>query len=93
MIMATSKTLAIEIVKDTPGEIIFKLQQDYRPKAMPTGKKVNSLGSLALDDQGKVKYHKDQWNAKDYSHGGLGKIMKTLNGDHLTKITRPPNSL
>jgi hypothetical protein len=25
------------------------------------------------------------WNEKDYSHEGLGKIMKELNGNHLTK--------
>jgi len=30
---------------------------------------------------------------KDYSHEGLGKIMKELNGDHLTKVTRPPEDL
>ena len=35
----------------------------------------------------------DMWNEKDYSHEGLGKIMKELNGDHLTKITRPPADL
>lgn len=39
------------------------------------------------DDKQKVKYHKDMWNEKDYSHDGLGKIMKTLNGDHLTKVS------
>jgi hypothetical protein len=33
------------------------------------------------------------WNEKDYSHEGLGKIMKELNGDHLTKITKPPAEL
>ena len=27
------------------------------------------------------------------SHEGLGKIMKTLNEDHLTKIARPPGDL
>lgn len=54
---------------------------------------VNSLVSLSLDEQGKVRYHKDMWNAKDYSHEGLGKLLKTLNGDHLTKITQPPETL
>lgn len=49
--------------------------------------------SLTLDEEGKVRYHKDMWNDKDYSHEGLGKVMKTLNGDHLTKITRPPGEL
>jgi hypothetical protein len=33
------------------------------------------------------------WNEKDYSHEGLGKIMKELNGDHLTKITQPPDAM
>lgn len=37
--------------------------------------------------------NQDMWNEKDYSHEGLGKIMKELNGDHLTKITQPPEDL
>ena len=93
MIMASSKTLATEIVSDTPIQIIFKLRQEYKPKVSPAGKAVNSLVTLTLDEAGKVRYHKDQWNEKDYSHEGLGKIFKTLNGDHLTKITRPPGDL
>jgi len=54
---------------------------------------VNSLVTLTLDAEGKVRYHKDMWNHNDYSHQGLGKVMKTLNGDHLPKITRPPADL
>lgn len=54
---------------------------------------VDSLITLTLDEEGKVRYHKDMWNEKDYSHGGVGKWLKTLNGDHLTKITRPPEGL
>lgn len=94
--MGTSKTLATEVVSSTDKEIVFKLQQEYRPKLMPTGKAVNSLVSLALKKEGgdeKVVYHKDMWNEKDYSHEGLGKVMKTLNGDYLTGITRPPKEL
>ncbi|TVY17292.1 hypothetical protein LARI1_G005493 [Lachnellula arida] len=95
-IMGSSKTLATEIVSSTDKEIVFKLQQEYRPKLMPVGKAVNSLVSLALEREGaeeKVVYHKDMWNEKDYSHEGLGKVMKTLNGDYLTGITRPPKEL
>jgi len=40
-----------------------------------------------------VVYHKDMWNDKDYSHEGIGKILKTMNGDHLTKVTAPPKWL
>jgi hypothetical protein len=93
MIMAKTQTIKIEIVEAKPESIIFKLQQEYTPKPMPIAKKVNSLVTLTLDGSGKVKYHKDMWNEKDYSHEGLGKILKTLNGDHLTKITQPPDSL
>ena len=92
-VMASSKTIKTEIVKSTPGEIIFKLQQEYTPRVLHTSKKVNSLVSLALDGDQKVKYHKDMWNEKDYSHEGLGKVMKTLNGDYLTGITQPPKDL
>lgn len=92
-LMASSKTIKTEVVEDTPTSIIYKQQQEYTPRVLHTSKRVNSLISLSLDDQGKVRYHKDQWNEKDYSHEGLGKIMKELNGDHLTKITRPPEDL
>jgi hypothetical protein len=91
--MAKSRTLKTEVVSSKPDEIIFKLQQEYTPKPMPIAKKVNSLVTLTLDDNGKVKYHKDMWNEKDYSHEGLGMLLKTLNGDHLTKITQPPETL
>ncbi|KAF2140346.1 uncharacterized protein K452DRAFT_274051 [Aplosporella prunicola CBS 121167] len=92
-VMASSKTLKTEVVKSTPSELIFKLQQEYTPRVLHISKTVNSLVSLGLDEQGKVRYHKDMWNEKDYSHEGLGRIMKELNGDHLTKITQPPESL
>ncbi len=87
---------ADEVGKDG-AEIIFKLRQEYTPKTLAKlggkGKTADSLVALVLDKQGKLRYHKDMWNEKDYSHEGLGKIMKTLNGDQLTKITRPPKSL
>ncbi|KAI5359626.1 hypothetical protein Slin14017_G105280 [Septoria linicola] len=100
-----SKTLATEVVENsdnahtTPGEdarIVFKLRQEYTIKAVRISKAVNSLVSLTLqniDGEEKVRFHKDQWNHKDYSHEGLGRAMKELNGDHLTKITRPPGWL
>jgi hypothetical protein len=109
-IMKSTRTIKTQVVSSKPDEIIFKLQQEYTPKPMPIAKKVNSLVTLTLDGDGKVRYHKvrykmelrwvvandtlqDMWNEKDYSHEGLGKIMKELNGDHLTKITQPPEDL
>ena len=85
--MAKSQTLKTEVVDSQKDRIIFKLQQEYTPRLIHFSKPVNSLITLTLDDQGKVKYHKDMWNEKDYSHEGLGKVMKTLNGDQLTKVS------
>ncbi len=91
--MSTTRTIKTEVVSSTPSEISFKLQQEYSPRLLPASRKVNSLVTLTLDENRKVKYHKDMWNKKDYSHQGLGKVFKELNGDHLTKITNPPKSL
>ena len=87
------RTLKTEVVEDSPDVIVFKLQQEYTPAVIHKAMPVNSLVSLTLDKDGKVRYHKDQWNEKDYSHEGLGKLIKKLNGDYLTKITQPPETL
>lgn len=85
-VMASSKTLATEIVSNSQTELVFKLRQEYTPRLVHFSKPVNSIVSLIFDEAGgKVKYHKDMWNEKDYSHEGLGKVMKTLNGDHLNE--------
>lgn len=93
MVMAKTRTLKTEVVSSKPDEIIFKPQQEYTPRVLHTAKIFNSLVTLTLDDQGKVRYHKDTWNEKDYSHEGIGKFLKELNDDHLTKITQPPKDL
>ena len=93
-IMAKSQTIKTEVFSNKKDEIIFKLQQEYTPKPLPIAKKVNFLVTLTLDEQCKIKYHKDMWNEEDYGHEGVGKFFKTtLNGDQLTKITKPPESL
>ncbi|KAL8770461.1 MAG: hypothetical protein Q9209_003887 [Squamulea sp. 1 TL-2023] len=92
-IMASSKTLATEIVLSNDTTLAWKQTQEYTPRLLHTSKKVNSLVTCTLDEEGKVVYHKDQWNQKDYSHEGLGKVMKTLNGDYLTGVTKPSKNL
>ncbi|KAK5088405.1 hypothetical protein LTR05_002623 [Lithohypha guttulata] len=87
------RTLKLQVVEDKPDLVVFKLQQEYTPKLIHKALPVNSLVSLSLDENGKVRYHKDMWKENDYSHEGLGKILKQLNGDHLTKITQPPKRL
>jgi hypothetical protein len=58
MLFAKLETKKTEVVKDTPDEIIFKLRQEYTPKVIHTPKIVDSLVSLGLDGEGKVRYHK-----------------------------------
>jgi hypothetical protein len=60
--MKSSRTIKTEIVSSKPDEIIFKLQQEYTPKPLPIAKKVNSLITLTLDEEGKVRYHKVRRN-------------------------------
>ena len=79
------------MVSNEPKLLVFKMQREYTPRIVHFTKSVNSLVSLTLDDQEKVKYHKEMWNHNDYSHKGLGKVMKTLNGDQLTRVTKPPD--
>ncbi|ETS85033.1 hypothetical protein PFICI_03058 [Pestalotiopsis fici W106-1] len=93
MVFSGLRTLKTEVVKDTPTEIIWKMQHEYTPKGIGKSKAVNSLISLGLDDQGKVRYHKDMWNEKDYSHDGLGKFFKTLQADVTPAMSRPPKTL
>lgn len=85
-----------------PGAIVFKMKRAWTPKLSSKTFDVNHFVTLSLDrakeEDGegpseRVKYHKDQWNEKDYSHDGLGKVMKTLNGDTATFGTRPPKDL
>ncbi|KAI9718488.1 MAG: hypothetical protein M1828_006671 [Chrysothrix sp. TS-e1954] len=100
--MAKSQTLATQIIScksielgsgDQGTQLAFKLRQEYTPRIVHFTKAVDSLVTLTLDKDDKVRYHKDMWNENDYRHAGLGKVMKTLNGDQLTKITRPPSGL
>lgn len=59
--MKSTRTIKTEVVSSEPGLIVFKLQQEYTPKPVPIAKKVNSLVSLRLDGEGRVKYHKVRW--------------------------------
>lgn len=92
----TFTTLSTEVVKSSPAELVFKLRQEYVFQGGVAKKVVDSLVSLGLSgEEGKevVKYHKDMWNDKDYSHQGVGFLFKKMNGDYLTGVTQPPESL
>ncbi|KAI0654016.1 hypothetical protein C8Q70DRAFT_926697 [Cubamyces menziesii] len=83
----SSKNESYQVVKNDPLLIQFKNEQTW---TFPGGIKsttINALVSLSLDpdsadsDFPQVKYHKDQANAKDYSHTGPGFAFKKWQAD------------
>ncbi|KAK4540185.1 hypothetical protein LTR36_009683 [Oleoguttula mirabilis] len=97
-----SSTSASDGQANEPAAIVFKMKHAWTPRVLGKTFDVNHFVTLSLEKAGpedgegpseRVKYHKDQWNEKDYSHAGLGKVMKTLNGDWATIGTRPPKDL
>ncbi|KAI1769331.1 hypothetical protein GGR53DRAFT_461494 [Hypoxylon sp. FL1150] len=90
------ETLATEVTSSTAHELVWKQTHKYTFTGINVSKSIDSLVSLKLEGEEpneKVVYHKDMWNEKDYSHEGLGALMKKLNGDKLTHITKPPKSI
>ncbi|KAE8155162.1 hypothetical protein BDV25DRAFT_135210 [Aspergillus avenaceus] len=95
-LFSKSETLATEVTASTEHELVWKQRQKYTFAGIHVSKIADSLVSLKLEGQEpseKVVYHKDMWNSKDYSHGGLGALMKKLNGDKLTHVTKPPEAV
>ncbi|KAJ0418283.1 hypothetical protein BJY00DRAFT_315172 [Aspergillus carlsbadensis] len=95
-----SETLATEVVECGEDTVVFKQRQRWTLRGVgePVGAKtVDSLVSLRLEEQDgegeKVVYHKDMWSQRDYDHEGFGAMVKKLNGDKLTHITKPPESI
>ncbi|RPB17238.1 hypothetical protein P167DRAFT_498877, partial [Morchella conica CCBAS932] len=65
---------AYEVVANEKDEIVFKLRQEYTFKLVNITKVVDSLITLKLDpgeEKPIIRYHKDQWDEKDYDHEGL----------------------
>ncbi|PYH84400.1 hypothetical protein BO82DRAFT_430107 [Aspergillus uvarum CBS 121591] len=97
-LFARSETLATEVVPSPDDELVWKQRQRYTVAGLHASKVVDSLVSLRLEPSGdagaeKVVYHKDMWNEKDYDHEGFGAWVKKLNGDKLTHVTKPPESI
>ncbi|KAE8332551.1 hypothetical protein BDV39DRAFT_167186 [Aspergillus sergii] len=95
-LFSKSETLATEVTSSTEHELVWKQRQKYTFAGIHASKIADSLISLRLEGKEpneKVVYHKDMWNSKDYSHEGLGMLIKKLNGDKLTNITKPPESI
>ncbi|KAK7753638.1 hypothetical protein SLS62_004496 [Diatrype stigma] len=82
-LFGTSETLATEVTSSSESELVWKQRQKYTFVGIRVSKTADSLVSLKLEGQEpneKVVYHKDMWNEKDYSHEGLGFLLKKLNG-------------
>ncbi|KXT13712.1 hypothetical protein AC579_10078 [Pseudocercospora musae] len=95
-LFAKSETLSTEVVESSENEMVWKQKQKYTLTGIHASYTADSLITLKLEGQEpdeKVVYHKDMWNEKDYSHKGLGALIKKLNGDKLTKITEPPETV
>ncbi|KAI1387822.1 uncharacterized protein F4822DRAFT_407688 [Hypoxylon trugodes] len=90
------ESLGTEVTSSTEHELVWKQKHRYTFIGIHASKTADSLVSLKLEGaepNEKVVYHKDMWNEKDYSHEGLGALMKKLNGDKLTNVTKPPETL
>ena len=77
--MKSSRTIKTQVVSSKPDEIIFKLQQEYTPKPMPVAKKVNSLVTLTLDGEGKIRYHKVRYLVlwlRKFANRGVGYVER-----------------
>ncbi|XXG95738.1 hypothetical protein Hte_002008, partial [Hypoxylon texense] len=77
------ETLATEVTSSTEHELVWKQKHKYTFTGIFASKTIDSLVSLRLEGEEpneKVVYHKDMWNEKDYSHEGLGALLKKLNG-------------
>lgn len=71
------------MVASAEHELVWKQRQRYTLAGLRVPKTADSLVSLRLqgkEPDEKVVYHKDMWNEKDYSHEGLGMLVKKLNG-------------
>ncbi|KAL4753338.1 hypothetical protein BDW72DRAFT_201677 [Aspergillus terricola var. indicus] len=95
-LFSKSETLATEVTSSAEHELVWKQRRKYTFSGVHASKIVDSLVSIKLEGSEpdeKVVYHKDMWNENDYSHEGLGAVFKKLNGDKLTHITQPPESV
>lgn len=70
--------------------------QSWTFKGLPKTARINAIVSLSLDPETidsdfiRVKFHKDQANAKDYSHEGPGFSFKKWQADNVSKYMDSP---
>lgn len=97
-IFREAKSRRHQIVTNDRDLIQFYHEVEWHPKLIPKTATLRSLVSLALDpatiddDFIRVKYHKDQANAKDYSNEGIGAMLKKWQADGTANMLSLMNS-
>lgn len=82
-----SENLGYEVIRNDKDLIQFKNEQAWTFPLIPKTAVVNALVSLSLDpatsesDFPQIKYHKDQADQRDYSHHGIGHVLKKFQAE------------
>jgi hypothetical protein len=93
-----AKSRGHEVITNDRDLIQFRHDVEWHPKLVPKTLKLRSLVSLSLDPATvddefiRVKYHKDQASAEDYSNEGVGAIMKKWQADSTAAMLSAVNS-
>jgi hypothetical protein len=93
-----AKSRGHEVITNDKDLIQFRHEVEWHPKLVPKALKLRSLVSLSLDPATvddefiRVKYHKDQASAEDYSNEGVGAIMKKWQAEGTAAVLSAVNS-
>lgn len=91
-IFREAKSRGHEVVTNDKDLIQFRHEMEWHPKLVPKTLTLKSLVSLALDPATaesefiRVKYHKDQASAKDYSNEGPGALLKKWQAEGTARV-------
>lgn len=91
-IFREAKSRGHEVVTNDRDLIQFRHEIEWLPKLVPKTISLRSLVSLALDpatvddDFIRVKYHKDQASAEDYSNEGVSAMLKRWQAEATARV-------
>ncbi|KAK4237185.1 hypothetical protein C8A03DRAFT_34877 [Achaetomium macrosporum] len=96
-IFREAKSHGHEVVTNDKDLIQFLHEMEWHPKLVPKTMTLKSLVSLSLDPATvdeefiRVKYHKDQASAKDYSNQGPVAMLKKWQADGMARVLSAVN--
>jgi hypothetical protein len=91
-IFREAKSRSHEVVTNDKDLIQFRHEMEWHPKLVPKTVTLRSLVSLSLDPATiddefiRVKYHKDQASAEDYSNEGVGAMLKKWQAESTARV-------